>query len=69
MSRERALALQRRGLHDWVALLGRRSEGAQTWERDGVTASIVPSCPRPLDLQLGRLRGRGCARGGARRAR
>ncbi len=45
MSRERALALQRRGLHDWVALLGSGSEGAQTWERDGVTASIVPSCP------------------------
>jgi ribosomal protein S18 acetylase RimI-like enzyme len=46
MSHERALALQQRGLHDWVALLGSSSPGAGTWERDGVIASIVPSCPQ-----------------------
>jgi GNAT superfamily N-acetyltransferase len=46
MSRERALALQRRGLREWVALLGSSSPGAETWERDGVIASIVPRCPQ-----------------------
>ncbi len=45
MNRERALALQERGLHDWIALLGASSPGARVWERDGVIASIVPCCP------------------------
>jgi GNAT superfamily N-acetyltransferase len=46
MTRERALRLQRRGLGDWIALLGSSSPGAETWERDGLVASIVPSCPQ-----------------------
>ena len=46
MNRERALALQQRGLHDWIALLGSSSPARETWERDGVIASIVPSCPQ-----------------------
>ena len=46
MNRERALALQERGLHDWIALLGASSPGSRVWERDGVIASIVPCCPQ-----------------------
>ncbi len=46
MNRDRALDLQRRGLRDWVAMLGASSEGASLFERDGVTAAIVPSCPQ-----------------------
>jgi GNAT superfamily N-acetyltransferase len=47
MSRERALELQRRGLRDWIALLlGASSPGAKVFERDGVTAAIVPACPQ-----------------------
>jgi GNAT superfamily N-acetyltransferase len=44
MNRERALALQRHGLRDWTALLGSSSEGASLFERDGVTAALVPAC-------------------------
>ena len=46
MNRERALALQKRGLHDWIAVLGASSEGARTLEADGVIAAIVPACPQ-----------------------
>ena len=46
MSRERALALQKRGLHDWVEMLGSSSEGARVVEADGVIAAIVPACPQ-----------------------
>ena len=46
MNRERALALQKRGLRDWIAMLGASSEGARVVEVDGVTASIVPTCPQ-----------------------
>jgi GNAT superfamily N-acetyltransferase len=44
LSRERALALQQRGLRDWTALLGSSSVGARVVERDGVIAAIVPAC-------------------------
>ena len=45
IDRERLLALQRRGLRDWIAALGSASPGAQLFERDGVAAAIVPACP------------------------
>ena len=46
MNRERALALQKRGLHDWIAILGASSEGSRTLDADGVVAAIVPACPQ-----------------------
>jgi GNAT superfamily N-acetyltransferase len=49
MNRDAALALQRRGLRDWISLLGSSSEGASLFERDGVTAAVVPACsPRSI---------------------
>jgi len=45
MNPNRALALQKRGLGDWVAMLGSSSEGARTVEFDGVIGSIVPAVP------------------------
>ena len=45
IDRERLLALQRRGLRDWIAALGSASPGAQLFERDGVAAAIVPASP------------------------
>ncbi len=44
--RERATALQKAGLRDWIAMLGAASEGASTFERGGITAAIVPACPQ-----------------------
>jgi GNAT superfamily N-acetyltransferase len=44
-SRERALELQKHGLHDWITLLGTSSRGARVHAADGITASIVPACP------------------------
>lgn len=46
MNRERALALQKRGLHDWIGILGASSEGSRTLDADGVVAAIVPACPQ-----------------------
>lgn len=46
MSRERALAQQKRALHDWVAALGASSPGARTIDGDGVIGAIVPACPQ-----------------------
>lgn len=46
MNRERALALQKRGLHDWIAVLGASSPGARTVDADGVVGAIVPACPQ-----------------------
>jgi GNAT superfamily N-acetyltransferase len=45
LDRARAHALQVRGLHDWVAMLGASSEGARTFERDGVIGAVVPASP------------------------
>jgi GNAT superfamily N-acetyltransferase len=45
MSREAALALQKRGLRDWVSLLGASSPGARVYARHGITAAVVPTCP------------------------
>lgn len=42
----RALAVQRRGLRDWIAIMGASSPGATLFERDGVSAAIVPASPR-----------------------
>ena len=48
---------------------GSGSPGAQTWERDGVIASIVPSCPQRSICNSVAYADGGAARGGARRAR
>ncbi|MDX6580946.1 MAG: hypothetical protein QOI10_130 [Solirubrobacterales bacterium] len=45
MSREAALALQQRGLRDWISLVGTSSPGAGVFRRGGITASIVPASP------------------------
>lgn len=45
IDRERLLALQRRGLRDWIAAMGACSPGARLFERDGVAAAVVPACP------------------------
>jgi GNAT superfamily N-acetyltransferase len=42
---ERALAIERRNLHDTVRLLGDAAPGSRVWERDGLAASVVPSSP------------------------
>lgn len=46
LDRDRVLALQRRGLRDWIAMLGQASEGARVFERDGVSAALVPASPQ-----------------------
>jgi GNAT superfamily N-acetyltransferase len=46
LSRERALALQKAGLRDWISLLGASSPGARVHSGGGITASIVPACPQ-----------------------
>jgi ribosomal protein S18 acetylase RimI-like enzyme len=46
MSRERAVALQKRGLHDWIGMLSAAAPGSRRFERDGVVASVVPSSPQ-----------------------
>ena len=45
IDRDRLLALQRRGLRDWIAAMGSASPGAKLFERDGVAGAIVPACP------------------------
>ena len=45
IDRDRALELQRRGLRDWIVMLGASSPGASLFERDGVSAAVVPACP------------------------
>ncbi len=42
---QRALAVQRRGLRDWIAMMGTSSPGAELFERDGVSAALVPASP------------------------
>lgn len=46
MNRDRALALQRRSLREWVGAMGAWSERATLFEAAGVRGAIVPSCPR-----------------------
>jgi GNAT superfamily N-acetyltransferase len=46
MNRAQALALQKRGLRDWITLLGESSPGASVHAGSGFTASIVPACPQ-----------------------
>ncbi len=45
MDRAAAMELQRRCLAAFVGMLGRGSEGAALFERDGVLGAIVPVCP------------------------
>jgi GNAT superfamily N-acetyltransferase len=45
LSPQRARQLQKRGLRDWITLLGHSSPGARVHTAAGVTASIVPACP------------------------
>ena len=42
---DRALAIQRRAMRDFVAMLGSSAPGSELHERDGVTAARVPGCP------------------------
>jgi len=46
LAREEVLALQRRAKSDWVRSMAASSPGAALFERDGLTAAIVPACPR-----------------------
>jgi GNAT superfamily N-acetyltransferase len=41
-----ALELQKRGLRDWIRLLGSSSPGAGVHAADGITAAVVPACPQ-----------------------
>jgi GNAT superfamily N-acetyltransferase len=43
--REHGLALQRRAMRDWIAMLGGASDGARFHDAGGVGAAIVPSVP------------------------
>ena len=45
LTRDEVLALQHRAKSDWVRSMAASSEGAALFERDGLTASIVPTCP------------------------
>ena len=45
MDRSAAIELQRRSLAAFVRMLGRGSQGAALFERDGVLGAIVPACP------------------------
>src|SRR5688572_24417997 len=45
LSPQRARQLQKRGLRDWITLLGQSSPGARLHAARGVTASVVPACP------------------------
>ena len=42
---DRALAIQRRAMRDFVAMLGSSAPGSELLERDGVCAARVPGCP------------------------
>jgi GNAT superfamily N-acetyltransferase len=46
LTRDQVLALQKRGLRDWIAAMAASSPGAELFERDGVAAAIVPAVPR-----------------------
>jgi GNAT superfamily N-acetyltransferase len=45
VDRSAAIELQRRSLAAFVRMLGRASEGAALFERDGVLGAVVPACP------------------------
>jgi ribosomal protein S18 acetylase RimI-like enzyme len=46
LDRDRVLALQQRGLREWIDLMGTCSVGARTLELEGVTAAIIPATPK-----------------------
>jgi GNAT superfamily N-acetyltransferase len=43
--RDRGLALQRRAMRDWIAMLGGASRGASFHDAGGIGAAIVPAVP------------------------
>jgi GNAT superfamily N-acetyltransferase len=45
IDRDRALAIQRRAMRDWIAMLGGSAPDSRFLEFDGVAAAIVPSVP------------------------
>ena len=45
VDRDRALAIQRTALAEWLGVMSSSSEGAQLFEADGTTACAVPACP------------------------
>ncbi len=46
LTRDQVLALQKRGLRDWIAAMAASSPGAELFERDCVAAAIVPAVSR-----------------------
>jgi GNAT superfamily N-acetyltransferase len=45
LTKDEALAIQRRAMRDWVAMLGASAPDSMLDEGDGVTAALVPSVP------------------------
>jgi GNAT superfamily N-acetyltransferase len=45
IERDRALAIQQRGMRDWIAMLGGSAPDSRFLELDGAAAAIVPAVP------------------------
>jgi GNAT superfamily N-acetyltransferase len=45
VNREQALELQKRALHDWLAILGSAAPDSTVFEADGVRGAVVPVAP------------------------
>jgi GNAT superfamily N-acetyltransferase len=45
MTREQALGLEKRALHDWLAILGSAAPESRVVDAEGVRGAIVPACP------------------------
>jgi GNAT superfamily N-acetyltransferase len=46
IARELALAIQRRGMADWIAMLGGSAPDSRVVELDGVVGAVVPAVPQ-----------------------
>lgn len=46
IDRDRALAIQQRAMRDWITMMGRSAASSSVFERQGVTAAIVPAVPQ-----------------------
>jgi ribosomal protein S18 acetylase RimI-like enzyme len=46
VDRDRAAAIQRTAIADWIRVIAQASPGAALFERDGVVASAVPAAPQ-----------------------
>ena len=45
IERDRALAIQQRGMRDWIAMLGGSAPDSRFLELDGTAAAVVPAVP------------------------